>query len=191
MADNFSSPIDYRIGNTAPVIRNIQDATFAVEELYDFSLAVIRGLVKYAGIGEYLTTQWPLLAARPDQLVFSGNLNKIYMKCLVAITPGRYVNFLASGGIIQAQLADSTVPLPADGWSTGNYAAGDTGEFIWSVGNNTSRTVVNVLGQRYWLGVGGLIRTTPDTAAGHIEQYLGIAISTTGLLTNISAAIQH
>lgn len=191
--DGYNAPIDFRITRNPP--GGIVDPVVnqCLTDVYDFASATIATLITYCGVGTYDVVYWPLLATDPGQLLFEGNLNKVYCIANVAITAGQYINLFNVAGVLQARLATgAAIGTQADGYCNADVAIGAVGEFIMSRGNNNHRTGL-VVGQRYWLNVAtpGSIRTTAPIAAGNVEQYLGIAVSTTELITNIMYPIQH
>lgn len=191
--DGYSTPVDFRVTQNPVPIQSVQDANYNFQEVYDFIKQVILTFVRYCGIGQYDTSVWPLLANDPGQLLFEGNVNKIYIKAQVNINANFYITLVNVGGILEANFADASSGSVkwADGFCTTNVLAGAVGEFILNRGVNIFPGGGLVVGQRYWLGATGNIRTTPATAAGQLEQYLGIAVSTMELVTNIMYPIQH
>lgn len=190
--DGYSSPVDFRITQSPQPVKDYS-SKYNFEELYDFAFQVISTFVRYLGVGTYDQSLWPNLALDPGQLIYEGNLNKIYVIAKVNVLAGHYMNLFNDAGVLKIQPANAApTTLWADGYITADIAAGAVGEFIMSRGNNQALTGLTI-GQRYWLdgsGTGG-IRTTPPVAAGTLEQYLGIAVTATELITNIMYPIQH
>lgn len=110
-----------------------------------------------------------------------------------AILLGAPVNLFNSGGVLTIRNADSAVSSrPCHGFCVqlSGIAAGGQGSIDCGIRViQTSQTLV--IGQNYWLAPGGGLQTTPDTAAGHLEQYLGVALSPTQLLVKSSNWVQH
>lgn len=194
--DSYRIPVDFRITRnpvpTKPTDRGV-DQNFA--DIYDFAFAVITTFVKYCGIGTVDSSVWTSLAADPTLSLYSGNVNKIYVVCSVVFNAGTYMSLINVGGQLQAAHANGNSGVgavaQADGFSTAVYAIGQIGEFIVQSGINNFFPGSVVVGQRYWLGTNGNRVTAPLTAAGNLEQYIGIAVSTKAILTNLGPAIQH
>lgn len=188
--DGYNSPINFRITRTPTGVQD-KAAQQNFNDLYDFAFATIQGLVKYCGIGTTDPGSWSTI--RPRDSLFSGNVNKIYVPCKNTITTGLLVSLVLDAGVLKADNAAgaSGSVKQADGFATATYAAGDIGEFILQSGLNTFRGTAFTIGQRYWLGLTGNYATAPLTAAGQLEQYIGIAVEIHALLVNIGPAIQH
>lgn len=126
----------------------------------------------------------------------SGSLQVVFSE---AVAFGAMVNLYLSGGVLTARNANSGtggsggVVQPAHGFcnSAAGVATGKTAFVQRGVGIS-SGWVGLTIGSDYWLTtVNGSISVTKDTAAGHIEQHVGVAISTTALSFTISPWIQH
>lgn len=105
-----------------------------------------------------------------------------------AIGAGKFVNFFDNGGTFSMRLADNSNGRAADGFVTEAVASAAVGSVYPLDGTNASLTGLTV-GTHYWLGTaGGVVATPLDEAdAGNvnkISQYLGVAKSTTELVTN-------
>lgn len=188
--DGYNSPVDFRITRTpAPGIKDpvVQQT---LNDVYDFAYMVIYTFILYCGIGTIDPSLWSTIL--PTQTLWQGNLNKLYVIASVNISIGHYVTLFNNAGVLNVKLA-SGVPgvFQADGYVTSAVVAGDVAEVILSSGLNTVVGSGLTIGQRYWLSNAGNVRTTPDVAAGHLEQYLGIALTADSLWTDIGPAIQH
>lgn len=190
--DTYSSPIDFRITKDPQPVTSDRASYQNFKDVYDSIQQIIYTFIKYLGVGTFDRSFWSSLSADPGQLLFEGNLNKIYIIAKVAIAAGQYISLINDAGVLKAQLASGVVGSTfwADGYSTGIVAAGSVGEFILGRGNNKYLSGLTI-GQRYWIGGPGAVRTTPATLAGQLEQYIGIAVTTTELATSIAPAIQH
>lgn len=190
--DGYSTPVDFRVTqNPQPVVD--QRSNYNFNEIYDFIRQVILTFVRYCGIGTYDTSFWPLLAKNPGQLLFEGNVNKIYVIANGTFAKGAYVSVFNNAGVMTAFRAQAnTISNQADGFANSDAVAGQLVEVIMSRGLNPWLTGLTI-GQRYWLSltVAGGIQTTAPVAAGNIEQYLGMAMTTTSLATNIMYPVKH
>jgi hypothetical protein len=146
------------------------------------------------GIGQRLKFDWDALPY--FQTLWQASQTRIYLQAAEEINYGRAVNLFDSGnGILQVRLASaSSNARPAHGFcstSTG-IPAGSFGEFILNLGLLTGLGGL-VTGTRYFLSTTpGFISSVPALAAGNIEQALGLAVSPSALLFNISFAFfQH
>lgn len=194
-SDGYNSPVDFRITrDPAPVSDKGANTNF--DDLYDFAFAVIATFVKYCGVGTIDPGSWSTI--RPQDSLFSGNLNKLYVKATANIAAGHMISLVLSGGVLQASPASAAAGsvAQADGYATAGVVSGAIGEFI--IGNGLDTTFNGTpapftIGQRYWLNTagGGGLRTTPAVAAGQLEQYIGIAVSTSAIMVNLGPAIQH
>lgn len=164
----------------------------AIEELYAFSFQAIRAFVDYCGIGPQNFVNWSLLAGNPRTLL-AGNLNRLYVVASEAIAQGAAVSLFNSAGVLNVRNANATNNTKiCDGFCStpGGIAAGASGEII--LNNGVASIGGLTIGQRYWLSTtNGLIANVPAVAAGNIEQYLGIAISSTTFSFNVSNWLQH
>lgn len=189
----YNSPIDFRLGQTVLDEANIADGSRpAFNELYSFGFQVIRAFIDYAGIGSQNFNQWGLLAGNPKTLL-AGNLNRLYVTASESISQGAAISLFNNGGALGVRNANATNNTKiCDGFcsSSGGISAGGVGEVIL----NSGLTFIGglTIGQRYWLSTAnGIITNVPPVAAGNVEQYLGIAISTTAFSFNLSNWFQH
>lgn len=105
-----------------------------------------------------------------------------------AIGPGKFVNFWDNGGTFAMRLADNSNGRQADGYVTEAVAGSAVGAAYPLDGANAQLTGLTI-GARYWLGTAGGVTATPldetDVAnVNKISQYLGVAKSTTELVTD-------
>lgn len=105
-----------------------------------------------------------------------------------AIGAGKFINYWDNAGVFSMRLADNSNGRQADGYVTAAVASGAVGTGYPLDGTNAQLTGLTV-GTRYWLGTAGGVTPTPlDEAdagnANKISQYLGVAKSTTELVTD-------
>lgn len=105
-----------------------------------------------------------------------------------AIGAGKFINFWDNAGVFSMRLADNSNGRQADGYVTAAVANAAVGTAYPLDGTNASLTGLT-LGARYWLGTAGGVTDTPldETSAGNVNkvsQYLGVAKSTTELVTD-------
>lgn len=187
--DGYSSPVDFRVSQN-PQPTGLPKVDYNLQEIYDFIKQVILTFVQYLGVGTFDKSLWSQLL--PTQTLFAGNLNKLYVIANVNIPIGHYVSLINVAGVLQAKLSNSSPTVAqADGYITSAVTAGDIAEVILGSGLNTVVGSGLTIGQRYWIGNGGNVRTTPDTTAGHMEQYVGIALTANSLWTTLGTPIQH
>jgi len=102
------------------------------------------------------------------------------------LSAGDYVN-IHSGGV---RLADNSNGRDAHGFVKAVVTSGSPAT-VYFEGANDSLTSLTV-GARYYLGTAGGATATPPTSAGgaQIHQFLGIAISTTAVNTDMDDCIK-
>lgn len=105
-----------------------------------------------------------------------------------AIGAGKFINYWDNAGVFSMRLADNSNGRQADGYVTAAVASGAVGAGYPLDGTNAQLTGLTV-GTRYWLGTAGGVTPTPlnEADAGNankISQYLGVAKSTTELVTD-------
>lgn len=165
----YTSPVQFRIGQTAPNLRELRDTQLAMSDVY----IVIQQLIQTVLPG----------GQGGDIISFNATEN---------IVLGAAVNLYNNAGVIAARNADSSVstkmchgfaPLPIAINTFGGINLG--GQLILGMSGLT-------VGANYWLAPSsGGIQTIPDTAAGHIEQFVGIALDATSLYIKPTSWIQH
>lgn len=193
VSGGYTAPIDFRIGQTPPPVTSFEDVNSVNTEIYASLQQMINALVNFCGIGPQLASNWSLLAGSSRTLL-SGNLRRFYAVAAETVGQGAIISLVGSGGAVQIRNANSTNNTRvADGFcsTSGGITAGAAGEVILGSGV----VAINGLtpGQRYWLATtNGLIQNVPATAAGNIEQILGIAIDATHFWFNTNGFwIQH
>lgn len=111
-----------------------------------------------------------------------------------AIAGGAAINLFNNSGVLTARNANSSnsarmchgICVTLSGIASGAQGLVDLG--VRAVGGYTGLTV----GQNLWLAPSnGALQSTPDTASGHIEQYLGIVLNTSTILFKPTNWIQH
>lgn len=105
-----------------------------------------------------------------------------------ALGAGKFVNYHDDAGTFSARLADNSNGRQADGFVLAAVASAATATVYPLDGTNAQQTGLTI-GSRYWLGTAGGVTDTPpdETDAGNaskISQYLGVAKSTTELVTD-------
>ena len=166
----YTSPVNYGISQTPPggIIDPV--AAVAISQLYKAVLALIQEQTPYAT---------------------GGNVRAVIASSAIAY--GEPVNLYSNSGVLNAQPASSTPTVaPCHGFCTSltGIASGSTGLVVRGALILSGLSGLT-LGSNYWLAGAGAIATVADTAAGHIEQYLGVALSATELFVNASSWIQH
>lgn len=194
VSGGYTAPVDFRVGQTPPVVANFDDVNSVNNDIYASLQQMINALVNYCGIGPQLASNWSLLAGSSKTLL-SGNLRRFYAVAAETVNQGAIISLTGPvGGAVQIRNANATNNTRiADGFcsTTGGITAGASGEVILGSGV----VAINGLtpGQRYWLSTtNGLLQNVPATAAGNVEQILGIAIDATHFWFNTNGFwIQH
>lgn len=110
-----------------------------------------------------------------------------------AIGAGKFINFFDDSGTFSMRLADNSNGRQADGYVIEAVSSAAVGTAYPLDGTNAELTGLTV-GARYYLGTAGGVTNTPldETDAGNVNkvsQYLGIAKSTTELVTEDSSPV--
>lgn len=187
----ISSPIDFRIGQNPP--SGIpEELRPYFDELYLGLNQIIRALTTNCGIGPQIPSQWPSIHGNPFTLV-AGNLNRFYCIADEVLAYGSAVNMVLNGGELHARLANATNNTrPAQGFCSqaSGIGIGAIGEI--QLHSGVARLSGLTIGSRYYLSTtNGLLSSAPAVAAGNIEQYCGLAVTTTQLAYNLNYWIQH
>lgn len=101
---------------------------------------------------------------------------------------GKFVQYHSNVGVFSVRLADNSNGRHADGFVLEEFTSGTTATVYPLDGVNAELAGLSA-GTRYWLGTAGGVTDTPldETDAGNaskISQYLGVAKSTTELVTD-------
>jgi hypothetical protein len=190
---SYNVPIDFQIPTTPPPGSGSParlDDTF--KQIYATIQQIIKTFVQFCGIGPRNPGEWSILAGSPTTIL-SGNLRRLYVIASEPIAANAMISLWNDAGVLKVRNASATNNTkPCDGFcsSEGGISTGVAGEVKLSTGIVT--LVGLVIGTRYYLSTAaGLVTTVPPVAAGNIEQYLGIAITTTDLYLNTCYWIQH
>lgn len=105
-----------------------------------------------------------------------------------SLSAGNLVNFWSDGSVFSVRLADNSNGRPADGFVTAAYSIAETVAVYPLDGVNANLAGLTE-GASYWLDTAGGVTMTPldetDVAnTGKISQYIGIAKSSTELVTD-------
>lgn len=190
-SDKYVAPIDFRIPFTAPPNVDVP-SRLAFEEVYAGMRQIIRALVDLCGIGPKTSGEWSKYSGS-SSTILSGNLRRFYAEAAEDITSNQLVAFWDSGSGVKMRLADATDNTRvAVGYcsTAAGVLTGEIGEFI--LGTGVPLFAGLTVGTHYWLSTtAGAIANAPAVAAGNVEQYVGVAISTTELNLVLGAWIQH
>lgn len=177
----FGAPVDFRLAFNPPdsLPDNVKP-TF--DEVYNSLNQVFNTLVDFCGIGPQPHGIWDQLAGTPGTLL-AGNLNRLYVVAKDTIIPGNTLNLTLDAGILKAQLADATNNTkPAQGFC--NSLGVSPGGLIEMIMHSGVAPISGLtVGTRYYQSAAspGIITAAAPVAAGNIEQYVGVAITTTSL----------
>lgn len=187
---HYNAPTDFRIQQTPPdEIPTEYKAAF--NQIYSSIQQLILTLVTNCGIGPRDFSQWAALSGNPITLLAS-NLNRLYVTVAETIPYGAAINLYNSGGLTGRKANATNNTKPAHGFCStpGGIAIGASGEMILHVG--TIQIAGLTPGASYYLSTtDGLITNSPPVAAGNIEEYVGVAVSSTVLAFNTGAWLQH
>lgn len=183
---SYRSPINLQLPRDTPDNFTEADAKELYQIIQQSAQNLIEGLTKYTGLAQQEQDLWSVLT--PTQTILSQNHNRLYVKASEAISLGAVVNLHNVAGVLNVRNANATdTTKPAYGWCTtaGGIASGSFGEVILKTG-----CCVNIggltVGTRYWLSTtNGLITATAPAVSGNIDQYIGVALSTTELFMDI------
>jgi hypothetical protein len=188
---SYNSPLDFRIAQSPP--DNIPPEVRGVLlEIYAGMQQVIKALVDECGIAQQNFSLWPELSGS-SSTIKASNMRRLYVQASEDIALGAMVNLHNVAGNLRARNANATNNTkPSDGFcnTVGGIIAGEVGEIILACGVATVLGLT--VGSRYFLSTSnGLVTATAPVAAGNIEQYIGVALSTTQLFVNTGYWIQH
>ena len=166
----YTAPTNYGISQVPPGPIEDPVVAGAIAQIYKAIQALIQNQTPYATGGNSIA------------VIASAN-----------IAMGEPVNLYNNAGVLNARPASSAPTVaPCHGICTSlaGIASGSAGIITRGPLVVTGLSGLT-LGANYWLSSGGAMATAADTASGHIEQYLGVAISTTQLFYSPSSWIQH
>ncbi len=118
--------------------------------------------------------------------VLSNNIKMIVAS--EALTAGRYVNIFSNAGTANVRLADATNDRPAHGFVRKAFGSGETAMVYMEGGNDLLSGLIP--GGRMYLGSNGqATATVPTKANSAIYQFLGTAIGTGEIDTDIEDVV--
>lgn len=189
-ANTYASPINLRIPLTVPQNVPAEFTTFT-KNLYNTLQQIIQAFTTYCGVNSRPTTQWSSLSGSPSTIL-AQNMGRFYATAFEAIQYGSPISLQVKNGILGAVNASATNNTqPCDGFcnTTGSIPQGSVGEVILGNGICTGEFTA---GSRYYLGTApGSFQDSAPSTSGNIEQYLGIALSSTELYFTSHYWIQH
>lgn len=190
----YSLPLSEQLASSPPP----NDASASVKTILSsiFSqFTLVKTLfVRYCGVSNMPVAMWPQLSGVANTLK-SGNLSRLYVQASENIAYGNLISLWLNAGILQVRNAKADVAGKfCDGFCStpGGITSGTVGELMLRRGLISNLSGLTI-GQRYWLSatvLGGFQNTAP-VAAGNVEQYLGMAMSTTELYIDTNYWIQH
>lgn len=178
LPSTYTAPVDFRISQTPPNINNLYDMNTVTADIYAAIQQLIHTFIDIGGIGPQPTNLWPFLNGDARTLT-EGNTRRFICRATQDIIFGSIISLVGGAdGKVHARLASaSSASTVADGYCSqpNGILSGQLGEVTLGCGVILLTGVVP--GQRYWTGVvPGVIQDAPPTAAGNIEQYLGVGI---------------
>jgi len=189
---NYSSPVNFFIPQKIP--DQVPDELKPVfSQLYNSMQQIILALINNCGIGPQIASDWPQLNGLPAT-VLQNNMGRFYAQAVEDIPFGAAINLVDSGaGIVNLRNANATNNTRScHGFcsTSAGIPNGAIGEVI--LGSGTASIGGLTPGTNYWLSTSnGQIVNGRPVAAGNIEQYVGVALTTNILYFNVSGYIQH
>jgi hypothetical protein len=119
-----------------------------------------------------------------------GSVSPVAAIASVALAVGDAINLWNNSGVLSARKADRSTPLDAHGFASNVAAIGVTVNVV-DLGTIAGFTGLTI-GAGYWLGLAGAIvlEAGRTIIAGELDQYVGVAVSTTGLRVRVDAPIE-
>lgn len=111
--------------------------------------------------------------------------NTISASAVEECVAGKFVNLHYASGSLKMRLADSSNNRPAHGYVKTTVANAATGA-VYRLNTVNSNLSALTAGSNYWLSTAGGVTATPldpETDTGELCQYLGVASSTTEIIT--------
>lgn len=191
----FNSPVDFRL-SLQPPKSPLPQLQPMIDEIYNSLEQVFQTLINNCGIGPQLSASWTEIATQnPASTLLEGNLTRLYVKSSEQINFGAAINLFNNSGVLfvrNANAASGAVKhchgfcSASGGIASQSYGEVQLGHGVAVIGSLT-------VGQEYWLASSGpgLVANAPQTAAGQLEQFLGVAIDTTHLWFNTGYWTQH
>lgn len=175
---NINSVINLSLPVAPPEIFTNPQVVAAVKMYINGTNTLLRAIEQYLGVTQKDIALWQYL--QPADTLLAHQLNRLYVVAGEALSFGSFVNLYNDAGTLKARKGNSTTYLkPAGGFCSvvGGAALGDVTEVILGAG------ILPIIGiapsQSIYLSTtGGVASVTPDTAAGHLEQFLGFGIET-------------
>lgn len=161
------------------------------QPIYNTLQNFVNVLIYYAGIAPRPPAA--IIASDGDPTsVLANNMGRFYVQATEAILQGAPINLYNFGSICAVRNASSAASRQSDGFcsTTGGIASGVIGEVVLGEGTATVAQVL-VPGTRYFLGTGGTYATVGSSAAGTINQSLGVALTSSVLYFRQGQAIQN
>lgn len=188
---NYTSPnlvLPYQVPSDVP-----KDMVPLFKPLYLAFQNIVQTLVNYCGIASRSPSA--ILSSNNDpSALLANNMHRFYCQAAEAILPGAAVNLTSIGGNLMVQNANATDGTkPCDGFCLSPLGVpnGNIGEFILNDGMNQNLSGLTVGGRYYLSTTAGGYTLIPPTAAGNLQQYLGVAVTTTALRFWTGPVIQH
>lgn len=154
----------------------------------------LRAFEAYTGATQKDMTLWSSLT--PSDTIISGQHRRLYAVAAENLAYGDFINLVNSAGVLNIRKSNGAAGLvkPAHGWcsTSGGIAIGARGEVILKTGLLAIAGLAP--GQAiYQSATPGLASTTPLTAAGQLEQFIGIGVASNLAYIDISMGqyIQH
>lgn len=188
----FIAPVDFRLTNNPPTGISDPVAAGAFDDVYNTMQQIFNTFVDQCGIGSQASALWDQLAGTSGTIVAS-NMNRFYVTAFEPLSFGSMLNLVLDAGIIKAQLASAVDNTkPAQGFcNSPGVVAGKIIEMVLHTG--MAKVTGLTVGTKYYLSATtpGLVTAAKPVAAGNIEQYLGVAITTGDLFFYTHHWIQH
>lgn len=190
-ASAYSSPVNFRIPQT-PDSKLPQEVQNALAEIYMGFQQVIFAFTDNCGIGPRAPGDWDKFNGFANSIL-QQNMGRFYATAAENIPFGAMINLVNVASTTQIQNANATNLLkPAVGYCStpGGILAGAVGEVI--LGGGICPIGGIIPGTIYYLSTtNGVITNIPPTAAGNIEQFVGVGLENNFMYANIGGFVRH
>lgn len=173
MAITYQAPLNWQLTQNPPQFADIPaDVEAYIKQLHISVLLMQQQIALQSGA----------LAVLFSETVVYGAMVQLYSAA--GVLTARNANSSNTGSSAAVQPIHCFCNMPA------GVSAGNAG-FVQFTGVAQGLSGLTI-GSPYWLkAANGQVQTAPDTTAGHIEQFAGIALSSTTLAFKAASWIQH
>lgn len=174
----INSQVNLGIPGSVPDNFQNNEVRAAVRMFINVAQNLQRAIEQYVGITQKDVSLWQTL--QPSDTLLAHQTNRLYVVTDEDLVFGNFIYLYDDAGTLKVKKADSSVlTKPARGFCNvvGGTLTGDVTEII--VGQGILPLSGIAPGQEVYLSTTpGVGSATPDTAAGHLEQFLGFGVAT-------------